>query len=347
MSKHGHDHSHDHEKQGKRHETRGLGAVLDKAGTALRDGGAPQVQEIVAGGEVIFFPEDVDHVIARLGTLGPNAELRAIAAVRAYARESVTLGDAHWRSIRCAATAADDGKRVLVRIALDGVSTRSLCGDALAGAAAALASIAAASPGATISDLRVYATDVEGRGRRQHPCALPADVATRLPPLRPALAAARCAVITLSDRASKGVYEDKSGARLVELLAANGGTIAHKAVLPDDGERLATEIEILSRRGDIELVICTGGTGIGPRDITPETLVALGIKPVPGIGELLRASSAPIVRSAWLSRAVAGTLGPMLVIALPGSHKAVEECMEVLLPLLPHTLSMLHGGSHG
>ena len=117
-------------------------------------------------------------------------------------------------------------------------------------------------------------------------------------------------------------------------------------IAPETGQFRAVDGDSL-RRGDIELVICTGGTGIGPRDITPETLLALGIKPIAGIGELLRTHSAHIVRSAWLSRAVAGTLGQMVVIALPGSHKAVTECMEALLPLLPHTLSMLRGGSHG
>lgn len=344
-----------------RHESTGLIGLVAvprdehgnrKPGSTFNNRGLPLAQEIVAGGEVTIFSEDVAVIAEKLKTLAPNAELRAIGAVRAYARECVTLGDAHWREIRCAVSQEVDAgsahaTRIHVRITVSGVATRSLGGDALAGAAAALTTIASPFTGALIEDLRVYAIDIEGRTRIRHPCALPADIDAALPAEKPALAATRCAVITLSDRASQGIYEDKSGARLAEIFSAHGGIMVHKAVIPDDSERLAGEIELLSRRGDIDMVVCTGGTGIGPRDITPETLIALGIKPVPGIGELLRAHSANIVRSAWLSRAVAGTLGQMVVIALPGSHKAVGECMEALLPLLPHTFSMLRGGSHG
>jgi len=333
-----------------RHEAPGLVGLLGNSGTGFSNRGLPLAQEIVAGGVASIFSEDAAVVAEKLKTLAPNAELRAISAVRAYAREIVTLGDAHWRDIRCVvsigAAGAGNTIPVRVRITVSGIARRSLGSDALAGAAAALTTIAAPFAGALIDDLRVFAIDIEGRGRQQHPCPLPADVATSMRPLPPALEKIRCAVITLSDRASQGIYEDRSGARLAEIIAVQGGVLAHKSILPDDAERLATEVDTLSRRGDIDLLICTGGTGIGPRDITPETLLALGIRPIAGMGELLRAHSAHIVRSAWLSRAVAGTLGPMVVIALPGSHKAVAECMEALLPLLPHTFSMLHGGSH-
>lgn len=329
-----------------RHETPRIDALFAASGTGFEDKGLPLAQQIVAGGEVTCAAGDIHRASERIVMLSATAELRAIAAVRAYARDSLTLGDAHWRSIRCVASPAPEENRAIVRVTLSGVAARSLCGDALAGAAAGLGVLADAMPGAVIGDLRVYAVDVEGRPRRLHPCALPRDVAEALPPERPALERVRCAVITLSDRASQGVYEDKSGARLIDLLQAQGGIVAHKAVLPDQSERLAAEVDVLARRGDIELLVCTGGTGIGPRDITPETLLGLGLRPVPGIGELLRSHSAHVVRSAWLSRTVAGTLGTLVVIALPGSQKAVSECMEALLPLLPHMISMLRGGGH-
>jgi cyclic pyranopterin phosphate synthase len=353
-----------------RHEKPGLIALAGKGAGSFEQRGLPLGQEAIAGGELTLYGEDIAQVSERLRSLAPNAELRATAAVRNHAREVVTLGDANWREIRCAisllvndhelpiwpAPLAADAASTLavhgtpavlrVRVTVSGIAARNLGSDALAGAASALTTLAFPWRGAQISDLRVYAIDTEGRSRYLHPCPLPEDVASRLPAEHAALANARCAVITLSDRASRGIYEDKSGARLAEIVAAQGGTLVHKVVLPDEEGPLAGEIETLARRGDIDLVICTGGTGIGPRDITPETIHALGIRPIPGVGELLRAHSANIVRSAWLSRAVAGTLGRMVVIALPGSHKAVSECMEALLPLLPHTMSMLHGGSH-
>jgi molybdenum cofactor synthesis domain-containing protein len=311
----------------------------------FENSGLPLAQEIIAGGDVVIFSCDTDTMQKNLNTLSANAELRAIGAVRAHARESVTLGDAHWREIHCHVVSLSDN-RIAVRVTVSGIAARSLGSDALAGAAAALTTLAAPFCGALIEDLRVYAIDIEGRERFQHPCPLPADIAHTLPSPRQLLAKARCAVITLSDRASQGIYEDKSGARLAQIITAQGGLLVHSVILPDDGDRLASEIDWLSRRGDIDLLVCTGGTGIGPRDITPDTLMQLGIRPVPGIGEMLRAHSANVVRSAWLSRSVAGTIGQMVVIALPGSHKAVVECMEALLPLLPHTLSMLHGGGH-
>jgi len=353
-----------------RHEEPGLIAIAGGGAGSFRQQGLPLGQQAVAGGELALHGEDLAAVCERLPSLAPAAELRAIAAVRGHAREVVTLGDANWREIRCAITlhAAGENRDVWpapragieaftgsngstpavlrVRVTVSGIAARSLGSDALAGAAGALTTLAYPWHGAQIGDLRVYAVDTDGRARCLHPCPLPADIAAKLPAARAALAGARCAVITLSDRASRGVYEDQSGARLADIVTAQGGTLVHQAVLPDDQGPLAGTLETLARRGDIDLVICTGGTGIGPRDITPETIQALGIRPIPGIGELLRAHSAHAVRSAWLSRALAGTLGPMVVIALPGSHKAVSECMDALLPLLPHTLAMLHGGGH-
>lgn len=334
-----------------RHAAPGIGSVLDGQGTGRRAAGAPLGQQVLAGGTATFHADNRDNVARLVPALFAEAERIAIAAVRAHARASAQLDEATWRGIRCAVTAPprdarDDRILVLVRVAVDGIARRSLGSDALAGAAAALTHLAAVDDDASIEDLRVYAAEVDGRPRRLHPAGLPPDVAARLPPAVLPLARTRCAVLTLSDRASQGIYEDRSGARLAEIIEAAGGTLAHRAILPDDAERLHTAVDLLSRRGDIDLLFCTGGTGIGPRDITPDTLLALGVRPIPGIGELLRAHSAPIVRAAWLSRSVAGKLGSTVVIALPGSTNAVVESMEALLPLLPHLLSMLHGGNH-
>lgn len=337
-----------------RHEARGIGAVLDQQGQGFQEQGPALRQQLLAGGTVQVTAAERARLTAALPALAAAAELHAIAAVRRYAHETVLPGEAHWHSIRCAvstiSTAGHDHDgplQVLVRTSVDGVARRSLGSDVLAGAAAALAQIAGAGLDTIITDLRILAIDVEGRPRHLHPAGLPADVAARLPAAVLPLADIRCALITLSDRAAQGVYEDRSGARLADIVSTAGGTLQHRVILPDDHDRLAAEVQRLVQRGDIDLVLCTGGTGIGPRDITPDTLLALGIRAIPGIAELMRTHSAAIVRSAWLSRAVAGTLGSTVIIALPGSHKAVSECMDVLLPLLPHTFAMLHGGGHG
>lgn len=334
-----------------RHEASGISAVLGQQGRGFQDQGPALRQQLLAGGRVQFAAADRARLTAALPALAATAELRAIAAVRHHAHEAALPGAAHWHGIRCAVSAVTTGDhdgplQVLVRITIDGVARRSLGSDVLAGAAAALAQIAGITTDATVDDLRILAIDVEGRPRQLHPAGLPADVAACLPVAVLPLAHIRCALITLSDRAAQGVYEDRSGARLADIVSTAGGTLQHRVILPDDHDRLGAEVALLVQRGDIDLVLCTGGTGIGPRDITPDTLLALGIRPIPGIAELMRTHSAAIVRSAWLSRAVAGTLGSTVIIALPGSHKAVSECMEVLLPLLPHTFAMLHGGGH-
>jgi molybdenum cofactor synthesis domain-containing protein len=321
--------------------------------------GALREQQVLAGGTLLLH-EDADRtrLADSLQQLRADAELRAIAAVRACAALSPLLGEADLRDVSVrlqAAGAGDDASgasgasgaaadSVHVRVLVKGIARRALDEDALAGAAAALGMLAARIPASTIDDLRVF-LHREGGTQRRHPQPLPDDVAALLPAQAP-LAGVRATVITLSDRAARGVYEDRSGARRADILRGNGALVVDKQVLPDDADRLAAAVEVQLRRGDIDLIACTGGTGLGPRDITPETLLRLGLRVAPGIGDWLRRYSAEVVRSAWLSRAVAGTLGHSLVIALPGSEKAVVENMDALLPLLPHTLRMLRGEGH-
>lgn len=156
----------------------------------------------------------------------------------------------------------------------------------------------------------------------------------------------RAAVLTLSDRASRGDYEDQSGAVLLDTLRGLGAEIEGVTVLPDDADALSAQLSALATSG-VELVLTTGGTGLGPRDITPEVLRALATRPVPGLGELFRSDSRYHTPLAWLSRADAVMVGETLVIALPGSPKAVAQGMAILAPLLAHARTMIHGGSHG
>lgn len=153
------------------------------------------------------------------------------------------------------------------------------------------------------------------------------------------------AVITLSDRASRGEYADASGPLLVERLRDLGADVSDVELHPDEPEPLAARLRELAEHG-VQLVLCTGGTGLGPRDRTPEALAMVADRHVDGIGELFRSESSQHTAMAWLSRAHAVLIDRTLVIALPGSAKAVAQGMDILAPVLAHALSMAAGGGH-
>lgn len=152
-------------------------------------------------------------------------------------------------------------------------------------------------------------------------------------------------VITLSDRASRGDYTDTAGPLLVERLRELGAEVDHGELRADDPEPLAARLLQLAAAGT-RLILCTGGTGLGPRDRTPEALSMVADRHIDGIGELFRNESGQHTQMAWLSRADAVLIGTTLVIALPGSAKAVAEGMDILAPILAHALSMAAGGGH-
>lgn len=153
-------------------------------------------------------------------------------------------------------------------------------------------------------------------------------------------------VITLSDRAYSGEYSDRSGPLVVakarEILEAKGWPVeVHSVIIPDDPERL--EQEFLGAVDQCDVVFTTGGTGLGPKDITPETIGRLIDKSIPGIMEMIRWKYGSKNPNALLSRSVAGVKGITPVFALPGSVKGVAEYMDEIGSLLPHLIFMLHG----
>lgn len=157
----------------------------------------------------------------------------------------------------------------------------------------------------------------------------------------------RVVLITMSDRASKGEYEDKSGRRLlhhVETLFGVSGisTVIETKLFPDDRDTLRKEMEN-AKNGGAHLVITTGGTGVAPRDITTDVVLELADKTIPGVMEAIRMKFAIDKPCALLSRTVAAVLGGALVYTLPGSTKGVDEYMGEIVKSMPHTLCVLHG----
>lgn len=148
-------------------------------------------------------------------------------------------------------------------------------------------------------------------------------------------------VIVLSDRASTGVYEDKSGPVARQLLEASGAHIHAVTVIPDEPSLLQEQIRSIKASGKTRLIITSGGTGVSGRDSTPETVAAIADKLIPGVGELLRSSGAAFTPFSWSSRSIGATLGNVLIITLPGSPKAVKEGLDVLGPLLKHLLTII------
>lgn len=151
------------------------------------------------------------------------------------------------------------------------------------------------------------------------------------------------AILTISDKGHAGLREDGSGRAIREILEARGYTVSHYAVLPDERERIAAALKQLADTRMAELIITTGGTGFSPRDVTPEATLDIAERLCPGIPEAMRAMSMTKTRRAMLSRATAALRGQSLIINLPGSVKAVRECLECVIDQVEHGLDILTG----
>ncbi|MGA8942855.1 MAG: molybdenum cofactor synthesis domain-containing protein [Thermoactinomyces sp.] len=150
-------------------------------------------------------------------------------------------------------------------------------------------------------------------------------------------------IVTASDKGSRGEREDKSAEEIRNLVQRINGEVIDYRVLPDDREILAQAMREMADQRGVLLLFTTGGTGFSPRDITPEATRDVIEREVPGLPEAMRQESCKATPRAMLSRAIAGIRGKCLIINLPGSPKGVRECLEVILPVLPHAIEILSG----
>ena len=152
-------------------------------------------------------------------------------------------------------------------------------------------------------------------------------------------------VITVSDGVSARTREDESGRALVRILKDAGFDVMEPVVVPDEEQRIADALVAAADQG-ADVVVTTGGTGLGPRDVTPQATTAVIDFEVPGIGEAMRRAGAASTPMAALSRSMAGVRGHTLIINVPGSPKGAAESLEAALPVLAHAIKLLHGDTN-
>lgn len=156
----------------------------------------------------------------------------------------------------------------------------------------------------------------------------------------------KVAVLTVSDSCARGGRQDLSGPAIREALSAGGFQVCEECVVADDHDAIVRELVRFAEDCACDLVFTTGGTGLGPRDVTPEATASVCDRLAPGFAELMRAEGYKRTPNAMLSRGIAGLRRNTLIINLPGSPRAVRECLEAIGGILPHAIEMMRGGGH-
>src|SRR5579872_3590219 len=151
------------------------------------------------------------------------------------------------------------------------------------------------------------------------------------------------AVLTISDSASNGARSDASGPAVRERLEQLGWSVSVVEVIPDEASQISARLATLSDGGQVSAIFTTGGTGVAPRDVTPEATRSILDREIPGFGEVMRARGRESTPLAVLSRSLAGTRGRVLIVNLPGSPKAAVQSLDAIVELVPHVLDLLRG----
>jgi molybdenum cofactor biosynthesis protein MoaC len=321
-------------------------------------GGKPAtLRRAVAEGLIHMAEVTVHRILAREMPKGDVLAQAEIAGILAAKRTSEILPLCHplpLDAVRVRCEAAEGAIRVTCEAAATARTGVEM--EALTGVTAALLAIydltKGVDPALTIGEIRLRLKEGGKSGRWVHPFlggaghVHPGHGGAATSAAQPALGGVRFGVLTVSDRCSRGEAVDGSGPAITEILAGQGARLSASRLVPDDVGRIGAALRELVEEVGRGLVVATGGTGLGPRDVTPEAARTLWSRTVPGLAERLRQEGARRAPMAWLSRCEAGVISRSLVILLPGSVKAVREGLETLLPLLPHALEMMDGGGH-
>ncbi len=156
----------------------------------------------------------------------------------------------------------------------------------------------------------------------------------------------RVSVLTLSDSVVSGKYEDRSGPAVIARCRELGWRIVSSSVLPDDRAAIEAFLRSTADSNDADLILTSGGTGVGPRDVTPEATLAVADRLIPGFAEHMRAEGKKQTPRAILSRAVAAICGKTIILNLPGSPRGAVESLDAVAELLPHAVAVIHGAQH-
>jgi molybdenum cofactor synthesis domain-containing protein len=149
------------------------------------------------------------------------------------------------------------------------------------------------------------------------------------------------AVLTISNRVSRGEREDVSGKKIIEMLEDNNYSVVHYEVIPDDIDKIVNKLTQLSDRVDVDVIVTTGGTGLSPSDVTPDATEKVCERLIPGIPEAMRFDSLKKTPYAMISRMTAGVRNKTLIINLPGSPSGAEDCLSVVLNIVPHAVKLI------
>lgn len=153
----------------------------------------------------------------------------------------------------------------------------------------------------------------------------------------------RVGILTISDKGALGQRHDESGPAIADTLSVEEALVVRQEIVPDESDVIADKLAGWADDGSMDVIFTTGGTGLSQRDVTPEATMQVVDKMVPGITEAIRAKTYSLTPMAMLSRAVAGVRGDCLIINLPGSPRAVRDCLKVVLPVIPHAVEIIQG----
>ena len=313
----------------------------------------PTERRAVAVGELQAGNVGYAAIVGRTLPKGDALALAEVAGIHGAKQASMLMPLCHplnleFVSVRCVPVPERLSIRVYCETAA--IARTGVEMEALAGASAALLTLydltKPVEPALAFHNVRLLFKEGGKKGLWLHPEGMSEDERRVYRPAGTArLDGVPACVVTLSDRAFAGTYEDRSGPTAQAALEALGATVARR-LLPDGVIPLAEALREEAAKG-MRLVVCTGGTGLGPRDLAPEALAQVATRVVPGLAELFRMASSAHTPQAWLSRAQAALVGDdLLVICLPGSPRAVEQGMAILGPLLAHALAMVRGEPH-